>query len=162
MVVADPLCVPVAPPSPRVQLPLSLLRAAQGHPMVSETRACERKRLHWLSFLLLLLRCSVWRAQVLTVAADVASRSLGVALRLPLLSLPPPLSPLFSSPFVWSSSAGGAQERRDIQRAPGQLRLVDEHQPARRDLHVSRRHALLAAEGVLHPRQHHQVPAHTG
>lgn len=58
--------------------------------------------------------------------------------------------------------AGGAEERRDVQRPPGQLRLLDEHQPARRDLHGARRHAILAAEGVLHPRQHHQVPTHTG
>ena len=32
--------------------------------------------------------------------------------------------------------AGGAEERRDVQRPPGQLRQLDEHQPERSDLHL--------------------------
>lgn len=33
-------------------------------------------------------------------------------------------------------SAGRAEERRDVQRSPGQLRQLDEHQPERSYLHL--------------------------
>lgn len=43
-----------------------------------------------------------------------------------------------------SPNVGGAQKRGDIQRAPGELRQLDEHQPARGDLHVQGRGQILA------------------
>ena len=55
-----------------------------------------------------------------------------------------------------------AQEWRDLQRPPCQLRQLDEHLPPRRDLHLARRRPLLEAARTRRSGQQHQVPADTG
>jgi uncharacterized membrane protein YgcG len=55
-----------------------------------------------------------------------------------------------------------AQERRDVQRPPCQLRQLDEHLPPRCDLHLARRRPLLEAARARRSGQQHKVPADTG
>ena len=53
---------------------------------------------------------------------------------------------------------GRAEERRDLQRSPGLVRQLDEHQPARGDLHLARRRQVLEDARVLRQGVDDQVP----
>ena len=66
------------------------------------------------------------------------------------------LTPI-SRPLPTIRAAGGAEERRDVQRPSRELRHVDERAPQGGDLHVQGRRSFLAHGQLLRPGEHHQV-----
>ena len=57
---------------------------------------------------------------------------------------------------------GGAEEWGDVQRAPGELRLVDEHPVAGSGVHRERGGPVLENARVLRAREHNKVSQSTG
>ena len=127
-------------------MPLSLLKTSQGHPMVRRRAPLPPPSIDRATRYVTTRTAPVPRTHARDVAPSPDRPSLHARILTPI-----------SRPLPTIRAAGGAEERRDVQRPSRELRHVDERAPQGGDLHVQGRRSFLAHGQLLRPGEHHQV-----